>query len=265
MIEAPIAMSAPHTPGVIYLSFVAFFFVGTGLFAVHRLVVRKDPLMLICMAAGLIASFIEPVLDVVSLVWYPSDSLFITIETFGRHIPLYVVLGYSLYFGGFTYLIYEALLKGAGAKLLWWVYVGDIISDIVFETPGLLMGVYTYYGNQPFNYWGMPLWYPFLNSGQPVLMAVIMYAMRDQLKGWGMLWAIPMVGMTYGAMNGAVGWPVWNGLNSTASTLVVHLCGLITIALSFLVVYVTIKVHARLANQQPEEMVIPGKAVGATH
>ena len=54
---------------------------------------------------------------------------------------------------------------------------------------------YTYYGEQPFNFWGFPFWYAWANSLTPVVAGAVMYKLREHHTGWRQLSVIVLIPM----------------------------------------------------------------------
>jgi hypothetical protein len=98
---------------------------------------------------------------------------------------------------------------------LWGVFC---VVDAIIETPGLLAGVYVYYGNQPFDFWGFPFWYAWANSLVRVVAGAVIFKLRDFYgTGWRQLGVIPLVPMVNGVAYAAVCWPLWSVLNTDRS------------------------------------------------
>jgi hypothetical protein len=182
--------------------------------AVRQLRKERDTLPLLCLAGGALCMFMEPVVDVLGQCWFPRTNQWIGLETFGRPIPMFMWPVYTWFIGGQAYLFYRAFTKGLTRTRLMqlWLLVWGV--NVVLETPGIWMNVYTYYGKQPFNLWGLPLWWPPVNATMPIVAGFALWKLLPYLRGWRVLGVIALLPMADGLTNGAIGLPVWSALNT---------------------------------------------------
>ena len=103
---------------------------------VVRLALRGEKLGLVFLLGGLCMGLLEPYLDYLGLLWFASDNVAITVNLFQRHIPLYVVLGYSFFFGLQSYVIYRAIVLGKGAKFFAYAYAVSWVFDAALQITG---------------------------------------------------------------------------------------------------------------------------------
>jgi len=215
---------------------------------VVRLAFRGDKLGLVFLAGGLCMGLLEPYLDYLGLLWFASDNVAVTVNLFARHIPLYVVLGYSFFFGLQAYVIYRAILLGKGAKFFVYAYALSWIFDAALQITGAQFGLYKYYGQQPFLFFGAPAWWYTIDATLQLTAGFVFFLLRHRLVGWGQLIVIPILPGLYAGLNGALGWPTFTALNSNftaelngnGSTALVYLGGLTTVVLSLLLVWLLI-------------------------
>lgn len=193
---------------------------------------QGDPLGILFLAGGLLAGLLEPMLDYLGLLWFAEDNVAIAVETFHRHVPLYVVLGYAFYFGGFSYVAYRAMLAGKGMRWFWAFFAFDWLADLALQATGRALDLYQYYGPQPYMIFDVPAWWFTIDSTLPVLLGGTIFLLRDHLPGWRKLLIVPLVPGIYAGLNAAAGWPLFSALNSGPSTLVVWLAGTATILLA---------------------------------
>src|SRR5688500_2410696 len=59
---------------------------------------ERSPIPALCMVGGAFAMFMEPIVDVLGLVWFPRDGQWVLFETWGRPIPWFLVV-YVWYVG----------------------------------------------------------------------------------------------------------------------------------------------------------------------
>ncbi len=70
-------------------------------------------------------------------------------------------------------------------KELFRLWALDCVVDIALETPGILAGTYLYYGKQPFDLWGFPIWWGFVNPVMPMVAGALIYKLRPHLTSRG--------------------------------------------------------------------------------
>jgi hypothetical protein len=228
MVQPPIDLSAPHGVSIMFLVLCSVIFAGSLAWCGYRAVRLGKPLALFVLGGGLLATVIEPMLDNLGLLWFAKDNVGIAFHLFNRYLPVYVVLGYGFFFGGQAFLAYDGLLKGKRARFLWTLYAAAWVFDLAIESIGHLSGLYKYYGSQPFNLWGVPVWWMFLNPVLPVVAGLVFFRLSEHLGGVRSILAVPLLPMIYGAIYGGAGWPIFIALHSTTNTAVLYACGMAT-------------------------------------
>jgi hypothetical protein len=227
----PIHLSAPSGGSWFFTILCASIFLAALAWAGRR-AARGDWLALAVLAGGLVANLIEAELDNLGLLWFARDNQLIVFHSFGRYMPLYVTLGYGFYFGAITYFTIDALKRGRGSRYLWGIYVFGWVFDCALESTGSWVGLYKYYGPQPYNVWGIPLWWMFVNPALPIAAGGLFHVMRDRLRGPRSLLVVPLLPMCYGATYGAVAWPIFVALGSHVHGWVIWIAGTATAAFS---------------------------------
>src|SRR6516165_2401095 len=113
----------------------------------------------------------EPVVDVLGKCFLPKDYQWTLFTVLDRSMPVYAIFVYAAFFGGFAIMAWNHLNTGGSPWGLWKWYAGAIlINTFLFESLAVsIFSVYTYYGHQPCNFWGFPLWWPFVNTAGPIL------------------------------------------------------------------------------------------------
>jgi len=222
--------------------FTLFIFAPLGamvVFAVRMLVRDRDPLMLICIGGGAIAMLFEPIVDVMGLVWFPRENQWIAFEVFDRPIPLFVAFVYCWFVGGQGYLAYRRFARGVDMRALFQLWVAFAVCDIVIESPGVLADTYRYYGDQPFNPWGLPFWWGWVNAVMPLMVGALVLKLRPILgDGPKLLLLIPLVPMADGMANAATAWPIWLTLNTELGMVWTHAAAIASLGLAAIAVWV---------------------------
>jgi len=228
----------PFVPEVIFTVFLGIPVVVMVFFAVKNLVTGRGPLLTYCLIGGGIACLFEPIVDVLGLAYIRQHATLTTFSSMGRDFPLFINFVYIWYVGGLAYLAYRIFSTGVTRKAVFQLYVIDVFINIWLESPGVLMGAYEYYGPQPLNFWGLPLWWVCVNPLMPLTAGALIYRMSPYLPGWRLALVIAFIPMADGIGNGAAAWPVWTALNRNSSLLVTHLAWVVTLGLALTFVWV---------------------------
>jgi hypothetical protein len=118
------------------------------------------------------------------------------------------------------------------------------------------MGAYEYYGPQPLNFWGLPLWWVCVNPLMPMTAGALIYRLSPYLPGWRLALVIVFIPMSDGTANAATAWPVWTALNLNSSLLMSHLAWLATLGLALTVVWIL----SLVVSRPDDEVFIKSKA-----
>jgi hypothetical protein len=222
--------------------FTAFIFAPLGamlIYAVRRAVRDRDPLMLLCIAGGALAMAFEPIVDVIGMCFFPRTNQWVAFEAFGRAIPLFIVFVYPWFVGGQGYIAYRVFAKGTDRRGVFGLWAAFAVANVFLESPGIIAHVYSYYGRQPLNPWGFPLWWAFVNPVMPLVVGALVFKLRPHFgSGWALLAVIPLIPMADGVANGATAWPVWITLNTGLSVLWTTLAAFASLGLALYVAWI---------------------------
>ncbi|MGU3650734.1 hypothetical protein [Mycolicibacterium sp. A43C] len=235
----------PFIPEMIFTVFLGIPVVIAVFFAVKHLINGRGPLLAYCLIGGGIACLFEPIVDVLGLAYMREGAHLTTFSSMGRDFPLFINFVYIWYVGGLAYLAYRLFATGITKKGLFQLYLIDVFINIWLESPGVLMGAYEYYGPQPLNFWGLPLWWVCVNPIMPMVAGAMIYRLAPHLPGWRLALVIAFIPMADGIGNGATAWPVWTALNLDSSLLVTHMAWLVTLGLALTCVWMLGFVVAR--------------------
>jgi hypothetical protein len=168
---------------------IAFFFIAGAAvvifalpWAIRAAVKSKNYIPLLVMASGLICSLLEPMLDLLGhLHW--AENLIPAFTNFGITVPALIPLCYVAFLGLEAYWCYFVIRNGAHRMTFVMLLGMGIITDAVMETIGINLGVYLYYGTQPFELFNFPYWWGFINGGSFVTIGAILAYAVPRLKG----------------------------------------------------------------------------------
>jgi hypothetical protein len=209
-------------------------------FAVREVARGRGPVFLYCLIGGAIAVIWEPIVDVLGQCWLPTRGQHWEAFTLlGRHVPLMMPFVYSWFVGGQGYLFYRIFQRGIDRRQLFQLWGVVLVVNILLESPGVATGVYTYYGKQPFDIWGFPLWWGFINPLMPMIAGALIYKLRDHLSGVAEALAIVAIIPTAdGVANAAAGWPVIAALNTNVGYVGTWIASVMTLGLAAFVVWI---------------------------
>jgi hypothetical protein len=152
-------------------------------------------LYVVVLLGGVIASFNEPVADLLGGCLHPQTGAWVVFTTFDRPIPAWAVIAYGLFFGAVPLLVFALMRAAANPRRRMLQCVAVIFTaNLLIELPILSPGIYVYYGDQPFKMFGLfPLHWLFINGVGVATIAVALYRFGDRFTGPSLLWwlAIP--------------------------------------------------------------------------
>jgi hypothetical protein len=250
--QPPIHDEMPQTAETIFNIFI-FIPLGIALaIAVRHLINGKGPLLLYCIIGGGLAAFFEPIVDVLGLVYLKEVDALGTFTVLDRTMPLYICFVYPWYVGGLGYLAYRLFERGVTMRDLFILWAIDAVVDVFLELPGIVMNTYLYYGHQPFEVFGFPLWWAFVNPVMPMVAGALIYKLRPHMTGAKLAGVILLIPMADGIANGATAWPMWISLNQTDVSYVwTYLASFVTLGLALYAVWII-----GLAVARPQEEVV---------
>jgi hypothetical protein len=257
--QPPIHDEMPKTAETIFNVFI-FIPLGIALaIALRHIRGGKGPVLLYCIVGGLFAATMEPIVDVLGLVYLKEENALGTFTVLDRTMPLYICFVYPWYVGGLGYLAYRLFERGITAKALFQLWALDCVVDVFLESPGILAGTYLYYGHQPFDLWGFPMWWGFVNPVMPMVAGALIYKLKPHLGGspLKLLAIVPLIPMADGLANGATAWPMWIALNQTDVSYVwTYLAGFATLGLALYAVWMIALVVARPQEEVADETLL---------
>lgn len=206
------------------------------------------PLLLVAAAGASVP--LETIIGFLGHLVHPPIGSMAMFKSVDRVIPWHMALGYVAAFGTvFLTLYYKAHHGGLSPKFVWGTFAASVIFYILLEIYPVHAGLWVYYDHQPLWLWhGMaPLPWSFMNSAAEIMGIALIYLMLPMLTGWRQI-LILLLGPT-GSVMGHLGsgWPIYNIMNSTAAEnfWILQLSGLLTVGLTFLVVWISATLLSR--------------------
>jgi hypothetical protein len=241
---APVAMQMPPLANAIIAGLNYTLLLIVTLAMIREAVKTRSALPLLCLAGGAVACLMEPIFDVLMCVWYPQYGQVPLFRNFGISVPIWLLPAYAWYISGQGYLMYRLFQNGITAPRIWVFYVMFYFSDILLESPGLMLHIYAYYGPQPLEIFGLPLWMAASNAVMPLLLGVTYKSLSPLLRGPAILIAAPLVPTIIGTCQIATGWPTWYALHAGEGLWLTTIASFITIGLSAMITYLIVQLFA---------------------
>jgi hypothetical protein len=228
--------------------------IGAVIGAVYVLRVARQerkvyPLYLL--VGGVLTVFIEPFVDVLGHCAWPSLHMTQYVKTFGVSIPLEQAPTYVLYFAPAIVFLMRRLERGISMKTWWIYYAVGVGAALLFELEPVHRGWWRYYGaNQPFDLWGLPLWWAWVNVSSTLLAGATFWVIvrKRLIEPRFQIAFVPLVTVVVTAFHTLAAMPVYTAINSSPHVAVTDLAALLTVGIAVLSVYV----GGRLVTEQPD-------------
>ena len=177
----------------------------------------RSPLALLLLAGGAICYLAEPMVDVLALCWHPRPNQWVALHTFGP-VPLWGLGIYIVFFGAMTYLMLLAAQKGISRKTFWIGVLCFFLADVACELPIIHAGLYSYYGEPPYQFMGLPMYWLFINTLGPLIAVALLLRAPQFFTGWRQV-LIPLLPVTTDiAGSVSSGWPIMSALNAPGAS-----------------------------------------------
>lgn len=141
-------------------------------------------------------------------------------------------------FGG--ELTWLAIRRSPTSRTLWSLFFAGMIGDVILEVTFLQFDVHLL-RRQPLTIFKLPLWWAAPNSLIDVVVAVPIYRMEHVLVGWRQILIIPIAMAFSVILNTVSGWPSWTAVNSRPGGALSQFPGLLTFAVSFVMLWLIAK------------------------
>lgn len=217
------------------------------IYALYLTIKEKDLAPVLIIIGSAIACYEEPIVDVLAKCWWPEIGQWVVIEAFDRPIPWLCLFSYVAYYGGMLILLIRAFERGVTRQQFFKIYIFAIIANVALEPIPLNLGLWMYYGDQPFSIFGYPLYWPVNNALAAMVTATLVYKVRPHLQGISQLLLIPMILTGNMISNAAVMWPIWTTLNQPYG----YVATIPAAILTFILCIAAIRILATIVTSQP--------------
>lgn len=193
ILSPPTDLHVNQTAGWIVLVLTAVMAAGTLIATVQITRRTRSPLFALLALSGaiLFPFYVEPAGDILFATWYPPDAPMIAATILGRHIPMFVVLGYTAGIPIACYAGYQMIARGLPIKTILLTLAAISLSEGIIEMIAVYFGFMKYYGNHALIF-GVPLSTLVQNAGMFIMIGVALAWLIPKLHGWHWL-AIPLV------------------------------------------------------------------------
>jgi hypothetical protein len=175
---------------------------------------QRNPVPVLLVIGGFLAIWNEPIVDVLSNIYFVPK--FATVETLGRPMPLWAPLMYGVYYGFGALAMYELARRGLTGKTFWAIIGSFFAAQVVLEVFLLHLDIYVYYGDQPFRFLGLPLYWLFINPPGILGAAALLLRKPTWFAGRRAPLILLVLPTTVAAGSLATGWPVFSALQRPA-------------------------------------------------
>lgn len=190
-----------------------------------------------CMIGGALTIMLEPLIDSHLQVWWPIHHQPDILNVWGRDVPLMILPVVTWYFGLNAAMRYRWMQKNGPATKLWTLYAIEVACALALEPPAIQLDLWHYYGNHGLRIFGYPVWWPFVGGACCMAAGTLVYLLAPWLKGWRVVLTAPIIVIGVSAAYWGAGWPMFTVLNIDAPTWMVLPASALSIAFSFLIVW----------------------------
>ncbi|WP_145928360.1 hypothetical protein [Pseudomonas sp. TCU-HL1] len=199
--------------GMIFTIWAGGFGLAVLPWALYRYLKHKDDIPGLMCIGGFISSLLEPMLDHLGHLWWPTNLPGPAFMGFDLSIPYLIPPCYVFFIAMTGYWAYLRMKSGLDMKGVFVVWLIISMSDVIMEMPGTMTGAYTYYGDASFKILGFPLAWGWMNGTSMLLVGFLLWLVNPYLVGLKRLYIILVPITAMGAAYGMVSWPYFMSLN----------------------------------------------------
>lgn len=206
---------------------------------------RGDLVPLYVYIGAALAFFYEPFADYIVLVYFPEQGQLAAIDIVDRKVPWFMFFSYVWYIAPFAVFFLDWVEKGISRSAWWGSFVVALVLGTLFEELGILLGLWTYYGEQPFRLFGLPLWIPFgfmcfVYGYAALVHGIVKYLPRN------VHWIIAPTGpLAISGIHVATALPATSALYTTSNSGLLYLWATISILLSMMFLWALSQVYVK--------------------
>lgn len=176
------------------------------------------PVLLLALIGGAIATLLEPMYDLMTRLYMFERGAHILFTIGGRGMQLWAPLGYGVYIGA-TVFVFQRLAADPSTtrERFWRTVVMVMCLNLLIEIPATRMDLYVYYGPQPFNLTGFPLYWLFSNIAGAAAAGVLLGRVPELASGTRALGIVLLVPSFFIAGEVFVQWPAFAAVSASGT------------------------------------------------
>jgi hypothetical protein len=235
----------PPTAELAYLIFAGVAATLVSLYALYLAVTRRTAFPLLICAGAFLTVLLEAPADVLGNAVHSQLGQRNAFTVKGAPVPWGVVLTYGFYAATLPVVLFDRIKGQTLTPRFWWnIYAASLLAVCAVEQIPVHLGLWHYYGYQPFKIWEMPVSMVFANAACVLVPALLVYKLYPILTGWRQLLVVGLV--PAGTMAGwaAASLAIINalGTDTQANRGIVQIAAIATIGLSLLVSWAAITI-----------------------
>ena len=242
VLPVPETYMANETVAILFTVWAGGFGLAVMPWAFYRWLKKQDDIPILMVAGGLLCSLLEPMMDHLGHLWWPTNLPGPAFVGFNLNIPFLIPPCYVFFIAMTGYWAYLRMKDGLDVKGLFLVWLLISFTDVIMEMPGTATKAYIYYGDPSFKIFGFPLAWGWINGTAMLTTGFLLWVLEPHLKGSNRLFMIPMVIVAMGASYGMTAWPYFISLNWDLPWIATRLLTL----LSLLMCMITVRFMAAL-------------------
>jgi hypothetical protein len=209
---------------------------------------EKSPTPIYYCIGGALTCFLEPILTRLLDATHAQIGQQVAYEALGQLVPWHAAISYTFYFG-MAYLVLVPAFKQRRftAKTIWLILIAITVSAWVYEAPLIHLGLWTYYGEQPYQPIAglQPIYWSAASMAMLLVPTVLIARLEDRLTGWRKFLIMPLAPIgAFGAVAGCC-WPIWFALNSPYGGGVKFFAATLTILFAIFIAWLSIPFIAK--------------------
>lgn len=234
IVPVPVDYAAPELVGWLYTIWAGGFGVAVIPWVLYRWFKKKDDVPLLFCLGGLIASLLEPMLDHLGHLHWPTNLPGPAFIGYNLNVPYLMVPVYVFFMSVTGYWAYLQMKKGMTVKSFFVLWLMLSATDLILEIPGTLAGAYRYYGDPSFKILGFPLAWSWLAGTAMMALGFVLWLVEPHLKGMDRLCIVLVPVTAMAASYSMTGWPYFMSLNWDLPWIATRLLTVLSLVISLM-------------------------------
>lgn len=236
ILPVPADYMANEVVGMLFTVWAGGFGIAVIPWALYRWAKKNDDIPVMMIIGGFICSLLEPMLDILGHLWWPTNLPGPAFIGYDLNVPLLIPPCYVFFIAMTGYWAYLKMKQGLDVKGVFVIWLLISMTDVIMEMPGTATGAYTYYGDASFKVLGFPLAWGWLNGTSMLMTGFTLWLIEPYLKGKNRLFIIGVPIFAMGAAYGMVAWPYFMSLNWPMPWIATRLLTLLSLVLCIILV-----------------------------